>query len=161
MSLQIFDLSPMQKYLHTTNDARQMQTALQRMSEKMFTTGSITTEVLQQTLPYELATFVTRLMQEHKVTGKDRVQLQSFLTSLTNAVNNLPVVALTLARPPQVTFLQNVQEWFLRSYNTLVLLDIAIDASLIAGGVISIKGKYYDYSLKTLLDSTQKPVEKK
>jgi F0F1-type ATP synthase delta subunit len=159
MTPQTIDLLPLKKYLHTTVDGHDMQIMLHTFSEKLFQTTDNTQDIFTKELPYDVASFLTKLLEQYQVNKDDKMQIRVFLTEVIKTVNDLPVVALTLAKAPKRATIMTIQEWFLRTYNKLIILDISIDPDLIAGSVIQFQGKYHDYSLKKQLD-TKEAVEK-
>lgn len=152
MSEVAIDLLPLKSYLHTTVDVRDVQIVLRTFSEKLFQTTDNSTEIFTKNLPYDIASYLLKLLDTYHVNKDDKMQVRVFLTEVINTVNDLPVVSLTLAQSPKKATIITVQDWFLRTYNKLMILDIAIDPELIAGSVIQFQGKYHDYSLKRMLD---------
>lgn len=152
MTQQAIDLLPLRNYLHTTVDAHELQILLRSFSEQLFQSSDKTEDIFTKQLPYDIASFLSKLLEQYHINKDDKMQIRVFITEVIAAINDLPIVSLTLARSPKKATIITVQEWFLRTYNKLILLDVTLDPELIAGSVIQFQGKYHDYSLKKMLD---------
>lgn len=154
MTERVINVSFLQKYLVTISDARDFQLVLQNLCDKFFETEERSAVILKKEAPYSLAEFLTKVASEYKVNMEDKTQVQLFLRQLDKAISEMTVVSLTLAIDPKETFIKAMQDWFMQQYKKLVLLDISVDQSIIAGSIIQIHGKYHDYSLRKTLEET-------
>ena len=152
MTERVVNVSSLQKYLVTTTDARDFQLMLQNLCDKFFETEATSEVILKKEAPYSLAEFLTKLANEYKVRMEDKTQVQLFLRQIDKAISEMTVISLTLAIDPKETFIKAMQDWFMQHYQKLVLLDISVDQSIIAGSIIQIHGKYHDYSLRKMLE---------
>lgn len=141
------DIQQLSKFLKTTGDAAAMQHILERLSDGLYRTDVSTEESLRKALPYEQAIIINQLAAKYGVNVDDKAKIQEFFLKVREAINALPVVQITLAIEPNATLVSVIHDWFFRTYHKLVILDIIINPAIVAGGIISVNGKYCDYSL--------------
>ena len=77
---------------------------------------------------------------------------KAFLEAVRQKVKALQVLKLTVAVELPTASLQHICAWARQNISTEIILDVAVDPSLIAGAQISLAGKYVDLSAKTELD---------
>lgn len=143
----------LKKYLRTKNDANYLVLLLERLSDGLFTENINPDEVMAREVPYELSALLRRMIEENKLNPHDKTQLNTFITQLKEAIVALPLIEITLAIVPTEEVVMAIHEWFLRTYQKAVVLNIAIDPALLAGSVIRFNGAYRDYSLKKQLET--------
>lgn len=141
------DIGQLKNYLKTTTDTAELQHVLERLSDGLYRTDTSVEETLRRALPYEQAIIINKLAAQYGVNMDDKPKVQEFFITLSNALQALPVVQITLAVRPNAEFVNLIHDWFYRTYRKVVVLNILIDPKIIAGSIISANGKYYDYSL--------------
>lgn len=70
------------------------------------------------------------------------------LKELERSLKALPVILLALAFNPTVSQIENLSLWFEKNFGKKVVLDISRDESILAGVVVGIKGRMWDYALR-------------
>lgn len=141
------NIQPLSKHLKTTSDTKELQDVLDYVADGLYRTDLSAEESIRNTLPYDKAIIINKLAAEEGVLMNDKPSVQAFLQDIRKEVTTLPAVQITLAASPSATLITHIHDWFYRTYHRSVLLDIKIDPKIVAGCIISAKGKYYDFSL--------------
>lgn len=141
------DIQQLSTFLKTTKDAADLEHILEQVSDGLYRTDTSTQELLRKLLPYEQAIVINKLAVQYGLQIDDKAKVQEFFTKIRAAITALPVVQMTLAMHPNVSLVTIIHEWFYRTYHKHVLLDIIVNPNIVAGSIISISGKYYDFSL--------------
>ena len=79
------------------------------------------------------------------------VKYKDELDKLRQAVLDLPVVRLTLALEPAGNWILEIRNWVIKAVGKTVVLDMAVDKSILGGAIIENAGKYGDYSLRKMI----------
>ncbi len=122
---------------------------LEKMNQEIFKKNFNLSDVLTTNTTYELKTVLEKIFQAESVDVNNPAEIKSFIMSLKKAVNSLPTIHIILSFPAQENTIKLIHDWFLENYKKIVLLDLAVDQSIIAGSVISFNGRAQDYSLAT------------
>ncbi|MEK7064365.1 MAG: F0F1 ATP synthase subunit delta [Patescibacteria group bacterium] len=69
------------------------------------------------------------------------------LDKLKQAALAMPVVRLTLAFEPPGNWILEIRNWVGKA----VVLDMAVDKSILGGAIVENRGKYGDYSLRKMI----------
>lgn len=77
-----------------------------------------------------------------------RDDVQKIIENLTDALNSLTVVKITLAFRPTEKFINTLVTSLRKDFGDRIVLDISYDPAIIGGAVIEYKGKYIDNSIK-------------
>jgi len=99
--------------------------------------------------------FSPRLEQLAQSTGVDlkvKSQTEEFLRTLQEELSGLLVLDLTVAVKLSAVFLAKTCRWLREEVHQKAILDIKVDPSIIAGAIISFKGKYRDLSVGKKLE---------
>lgn len=76
------------------------------------------------------------------------VKYKDELDKLRQAALDLPVVRLTLALEPAGNWILEIRNWVVKAVGKAVVLDMAVDKSILGGAIVENQGKYGDYSLR-------------
>ena len=74
------------------------------------------------------------------------------LDKLKQAALAMPVVRLTLAFEPN-------RDWIVKAVGEAVVLDMAVDKSILGGAIVENAGKYGDYSLRKIIGNLKFEIE--
>lgn len=124
-----------------------MQRTLESLSDGLYRTDISMGELVRKSLPYEQAIVIGRLATQYGLSIDDKEKAQEFFAKVREAINALPVVQITLALQPNATLMGLIHDWFYRTYRKFVLLEVIVNPDIVAGSIISVNGKYCDYSL--------------
>lgn len=93
----------------------------------------------------------TALLIEGLIAGKD---YEKVLKSLKTAISKLKEVKLTMSFEPSTTTVDKIYSWIRINLGPDHILDINTKPEILAGITISYKGRYRDYSVAKIFDST-------
>lgn len=71
---------------------------------------------------------------------------------------HLPILTMYLAFEPDEATLNQIGLFVRKAFGLVLLLDVRLDPSLIAGTALAWKGVYRDYSLRTKIDSKKSEI---
>jgi F0F1-type ATP synthase delta subunit len=149
------NLSALNPYLKTKNEANELIIVLEKLNEGIFKENFNLSELLTTITTYDLKTALEKFFQTESVGKSGGVELKSFILSLQKEINSLPVIHIILSFPASENTISYIHDWFYENYKRIVLLDISVDKSIIAGSVISYNGRAQDYSLATKIGQMQ------
>lgn len=84
--------------------------------------------------------------------GFDNQRIAAHCEELISILENLPVVALTLAYAPSLKQIEKITELARGKFSPSAILEINFDPGIVGGATISYAGKYYDFSLSKIID---------
>lgn len=82
-----------------------------------------------------------------KSAGSSRASREVFLGNLTEKIKSLPQVDLTIAFEPTTEVITDIYDWLKQNIG-FSILNIEIERGIVAGALISYKGKYFDGSIR-------------
>jgi len=157
------NLTALHPFLLTKKDANDFIIILEKIIESLFSTPkgrdltsakkdfNITSSI-SNTTSYDLKTAIEKIIKESNVDITNKLEQETFLRKLKDEIISLPVIHIILAFLPKKEIISIIQSWFYQNYKKTVLLDISADDSIIAGMIISFKGRANDYSIKNKVD---------
>jgi F0F1-type ATP synthase delta subunit len=92
-------------------------------------------------------------LQKKDLSTDNKEVLLALLDEKKSEILKMPQIKLTIAIDPEDSFLDKICSWFSANTGKTFLLDIAVDASIVGGLLITYNGIYRDLSLKTKLNN--------
>ncbi len=132
----------------TKKDALSILDKLVTIEEGAYNLKQSFTQQLEQTFSEKQKDRILLLCKKQQVHLDNKGHTGVFLRVLQNQIKTLPTVTITIAFSPSDQFIIDLSEWFLANLGRVVLLDIVVDSTIIAGAVISLSGIWTDYSLR-------------
>lgn len=158
---QEIDPSTFQKYIKTTEDMTYLLSLLGSLSSELFKKDRSFGQILEQDISYQKGFTIKKIAAAHQVDLENASEVVNFLNKLSEKINALPIVTITLAFSPRADLVTNISQWFTVNFGQPVILNIKVDPTLMAGSVISFNGKIKDYSLKQQLFSAKPEANEK
>ena len=103
---------------------------------------------LKDSLPANLYSLIAKLLQTEKK--------EDIIKKMKELLAKIELVDLTLSIKPTQKTLDALSSWFAKSIPQKTALDIKVDQRILGGALIAYKGKYFDGSLKNVLESVIK-----
>lgn len=153
--IQTINPTTFQSHIKTTEDVTFFLSFLEKLNTELFKKDRTLAQILEQEISYQNGLTLKKIAASHNVNLAHAAEVVNFLTKLTEAVNALPVMHLTLAFPPKEGLITTISQWFMVNMREYVILEITVDRSLLAGAVVSFNGKRKDFSLKQQLFSRE------
>ena len=85
-------------------------------------------------------------------------KLESYIDGLVSTLAGLIEVKFELPKEPTESQVNLIYDWLSSNVASGVIIAYSINPSVLGGATISHKGRYYDGSLRTILESTLKEV---
>lgn len=92
-------------------------------------------------------------LQKKELSTDNKEVLLAYLDEKRSEILKMPRIRLTIAIDPEDSFLDKICSWFNANTGKTFLLDIAVDASIVGGLLITYNGIYRDLSLKAKLNN--------
>lgn len=146
-------------FIKTRSDATELHEQLTVLTGSLFTTKDSIETILGKTLAYSKVQLLKQLAKEYKINMEDKIQLQELIKQFDTKVMSLPVVQLTVAIDPKIELIDAIHHWFYQVFKQPVLLDIAVNSTLIGGSEIRFNGRMADYSLRKLINEKTNPAK--
>lgn len=134
-------------YIKTTRDVELLVEELDLVEDQMY---KVTDKDLYDLLGKKLRSWVADIIVNGIV---DRGSETEFIKELRDEVKKLPELRLTLAIDPSRDIIIDISDWARKNIDPLIILDISVDNSLVAGLTVDYKGEYGDYSIGEAINS--------
>jgi F0F1-type ATP synthase delta subunit len=147
--MQALDLSD---FFTTKAEANVFLTCVTDISEMVFQTNFNIEKALSVQLGVTKSDKFLAIMRQNNVNPQSLPAIKDFLQLIKDTITNTPVLTLTIAFEPQVQTLKALSEWFLVNMNQQMVFDITVDTSLVAGTKITYNGKFFDFSIRPVVE---------
>lgn len=108
-------------------------------------------EVLAKSAGTFTSNLIKKLLSDNKISPTDTASCEKILTQTRDEVKKMKIVKITLAIDPSSVIISHISDWINQNLEANTLLDIDKDEKILGGAVISINGKYKDFSLRKSL----------
>jgi len=150
--MELLDLSD---FFVTKQQAIDFSARLSSISDMLYESNFNLENALQKHLGTIKKDKFLSLLRENKVAIGSNTAIKSFLDKIANNISNLPTATLTLAVEPDKEALQEISDWFPLNLKKQVLIEIQVEPRLVAGAIISYKGKLIDASIRSMFFDTK------
>ena len=82
-----------------------------------------------------------------------QTDLSNYIDFIKGKIQHLKFLKLTIAVNPSKELVDEIFYWINKNVGEDIILDLDIDKTIIAGGVVEFEGRFKDYSVKRKLDS--------
>jgi F0F1-type ATP synthase delta subunit len=149
---QTIDLLPLSSYLSTAHDVKEVTDALEHLKASYFHKNQNFTTTLEKEIPFPLSTTLHDLAKAHGINLTDVLQAEAFFTQLSQAIENMPRMTLTVTFHPTLELIKEINRWVTDNFKQAVMLDFVVDETIVGGAKIAFKGKIVDHSLKKRME---------
>lgn len=109
-------------------------------------------EILSSLTGISTSSLIKKILSDNNISSSDFASCEKILSQVKDGVKKMKVVKITLAIDPSNEIIAHISEWINQNLETNTLIDIDKDESILGGAVLSINGKYKDFSLKKNLE---------
>ena len=81
--------------------------------------------------------------------SKNQISIEDYLQGLKKELEIVKVINLTISFEPTSSAIEHICNWARQNLDQQIVIDFITDPKIIAGAIISYKGKYIDLSLLT------------
>ena len=149
------DLSP---FFQTKREAVVFTQGLTQLSESLYKTDFQLETSLLSIFGLKKKDAFLKLLQVQKIQITNVDSIKEFVSKLIEYIQTLPVLSITIAFEPQRETLETIAQWFVNQLKTQLLLELTVDQRILAGATMSFKGKFLDYSIKSVFDKVTEEV---
>lgn len=139
-------------FFQTKAQASDFSARLSLIMEKIYNTTFDLEKTLIDQLGLKKKDAFMSLLRENKIDSKNATAIKTFITSLIEYTNKLPVLSLVVAFEPKEKTLQKLSQWSVLNLNKQAIFDITVDPTLIGGAAIDFNGKHMDFSIRPQFD---------
>ncbi|MEK7573552.1 MAG: F0F1 ATP synthase subunit delta [Patescibacteria group bacterium] len=108
-------------------------------------------EVLLTSTGTSTSTLIKKILSDNKISLADNASCEKILVQTRDEIKKMKIVKITLAIDPSSEIISHISEWINQNLEANTLLDIDKDEEILGGAVISINGRYKDFSLRKSL----------
>lgn len=137
--------SPVLSLIKTTQEQSLFEDELNSLKNALYQNEDRFNEVLNGLRPQIAKALVTEL-------SANSVSKEDYLNSLTEELQKMPAIGLTLAFEPSVATINKIYEWITNQTTTPTLIDIDVNPRILGGVIIVSRGTYSDFSVKKTVD---------
>lgn len=141
-----------------SKDIRTIKEAEEFCSEASFVLNNIynvgnnnVNQILSKHSSEKTAGIIKRILADNKVLPSDFASCEKILNEMIEQIKKMKIVRLTLAIQPSDDLLDRISQWVNENLGKNNLIEIDKDEQILGGAILSIDGKYKDFSLKKSL----------
>lgn len=147
--MQSLDLSD---FISTKSQAVDFSARLAFISDSIFRSDFDLEEALQDQFGLVKKKKFISLLRNNRVPMGSNSELSKFIVRIQNEISSMSTATLKLAIEPDNELLKSISNWFLLNIKHQVLIDVQMDPSIIAGAIISYKGKQHNGSVQNIFE---------
>jgi F0F1-type ATP synthase delta subunit len=133
---------------------------LSSVSENIYETSFNLEKTLQKNLGIKKKDKFISLLRSNKIPIDSTSTLVNFFERIQKEISSLPQASMILAIEPSEEILKEISDWFLLNLKRQILIDIQINPDIVAGAIVSYKGKQINCSLNPVLNQVYNSFEK-
>ena len=111
-------------------------------------------EILEKVAGVKMSQIVKAEIEDQKINVDDTFALKTYFEKLRTELAQVKIFQVTLAIDPGFNLVREISNWVHKNVDPDVILDIAVDSSLLGGATIIYGGKYYNNSLRNIIEQT-------
>lgn len=145
-------------FFTTKVQASDFSTRLASVSALIYDTKFDLEKILLEQLGIQKKDKFVTLLRHNNVPLDSNFAIKAFIEKIQERITTMPTMTMTVAFEPKEATLKAIAGWFLVNTSKQVLLDLSFDRSIIGGAVISVNGRFYDFSVRPQFNSVLKGV---
>lgn len=136
------------EFIATKAEANDFLSRITAVSEKIFQSDFNLHKALTEQFGVTKSDRFLSMLLNNNINAESLPEVKAFLNMLQKQISSLQVLSLTIAFEPNQQMLTSLSEWFLVNMKKQMLFDITVDRTVVAGAIISYKGKFSDFSIR-------------
>lgn len=145
-------------FFTTKTQASDFSTRLAGIAALMYDTRFDLEKILLEQLGIQKKDKFLTLLRHNNIPLDSNFAIKAFVEQIQERIATMPLLTLTIAFEPTERTLRAIAEWFLVNTNKQVLLDVRLDKNIIGGAVVSVNGKFFDFSVRPQFENVLKGV---
>jgi len=149
-----FDAGFLVELLPTKTDVNEFAQQIETFLNSLFNVKQPLDEKIDSAFSTQKKRVLLACIKEFEINTKSKSAFEQDLRNLSKTAKEIPTVSITLAIEPDDRLISRISSWLLTNTSTPLVIDLTRKQSTIAGAVIGLDGKYYDYTLQNILKDT-------
>lgn len=146
-------LNKLYSLIQTTEDVANLNDAVQYAKNNLFKIkNKAGVDEISLHLPVKFGMFLKEAVIETKTDPSNLTSLKSLLSAVSESLNTLEEVSLTLAIDPSQKTLDKLSDTLKKTFGINSVMSISIDPDILGGAIVILNGRYLDYSLRKKLN---------
>lgn len=134
--------------INTTEDLITLQNNIQELLKDLYHKNeSDLSSLIDKLIPYQEAEIIKQDLVELKIDMQDKESARSYFEKLLEELETAEKFSLNIAYEPSAASVKLFTEYAKDKFGPDTVIELSINPDLIAGAIITYKGKYLDYSL--------------
>lgn len=138
--------SEMLEHIKTTESAQIFEDELELLLKSLYLGSNEFNSVLKSRVRARISVYIKEII------SKEDVDIEKFLKDLIKNIKEIPTVKLIVAFEPTQDAIDRFYAFIVGACQRYIFLDIGYSPDIIGGVVIIYKGKYRDFSFKTIFE---------
>ncbi len=139
--------------IYTREEAEKIQDILSEMRDELYKIHhDPALDALIGKLPSQVSEVLQQLLAQKKIVLQTPQEINKFCDEFSQTLKSTDALSLNMAFEPSYELTQKIAGICKNELGDNTLLEFKIDPRILGGALISFKGQYFDYSLKTKLD---------
>lgn len=140
------------KQVRTTREAEKFTEDLENIFSNLYKVKNKNLDqVLSKSIGTSSSSLIKTLLEENKVLASDLPSCEKLLGGVREEIKSMNVIKITLAIDPSDEIIAHLWDFINQNFGK-ALIDLELNESILGGAVISINGKYKDFSLRKSLE---------
>ncbi len=146
-------ISPLLAVIYTREEAEKVQDILSDSLDSLYKVHhNNTLSILLDNLPAHIGEVLKDQIEQKQIDVQTPEAIKKICDSLALALKNTDLLTLSLAFEPSFELTQKIAKLIKTEFGGNTLIEIEVDPHVMGGAIITFKGQYFDYSLKTKID---------
>lgn len=148
------DYLPILQHARTTFERDTLREAIARLTESLFGASKTAFDEQLASLGISLAEAFKEVFTLAGCDLADREKVRETLASMSKALDELPIVFLTLAFEPSGKMVGKMYSFLTKTLGKSIVIDVKTEPLILGGAIVEYGGVYKDVSLKTKIEKT-------
>jgi len=134
--------------IRTTKEASELINLIETLKDSIYKADLVSfNKILQNNA------ILTTYLRESEISSGNKEAIASYLDRTKEEILKMSRIKLTMAINPDSALLDKMFSWFKDAAGKELLMDISINPGILGGLLVTYKGLYRDFSLKSRLDN--------
>lgn len=146
-------IQPLLDLILTRQDITQTMDQIDTIVEKIYTKDSTVSSVLEAVVSKEKHEAIRKILTQAGIDEGDYSAVKTFLLSIKDQLDKLPVLSITVAIEPSEVFTEKVSDWLDQNIESKVVFEFVRNSKMIGGARLSFNGMAKDYSVDNAVNA--------
>lgn len=138
--------------LRTKGEADHFCIQLDTLSESLYSKKININEKIEELFSTDMRNILVKSLKKLDIKMTDVIKIQKFVTDIREQIKQTAVIHITLSFRPKQSTIQRIYTWISFNLKIPIFIDIKLDPQIIGGAIIEYKGKYLDYTIRSIIN---------